>query len=107
MCLMDKYGFPRSDPKQKRFEHGFRTGDIVKAIVPAHLKNAGTHIGRMSAKASGGFSIATRSGTVTDIGKNYCKKLQRADGYGFLHLQMPLFPPYAVSSRGTHKGGRE
>jgi len=83
MCLMDKYGFPRTDPKEKHPKHGFKTGDIVKAIVPSHLKRAGTHVGRMSAKASGSFTIATKSGTIPDVGKNYCRKLQRADGYGY------------------------
>jgi 5-methylcytosine-specific restriction endonuclease McrA len=85
MCLMNKYGFPRTDPKEKHPKHGFKTGDIVKAIVPAHLKRAGTHIGRMSAKARGSFTIATKSGTVPDVGKNYCRKLQQADGYGYSH----------------------
>jgi 5-methylcytosine-specific restriction endonuclease McrA len=83
MCLMNRYGFPRTDPKEKHPKHGFKTGDIVKAIVPPHLKRAGTHVGRMSAKASGSFTIATPKGTVTDVGKNYCRKLQRADGYGY------------------------
>lgn len=84
MCLMDKYGFPRTKPKAKRFVHGFRTGDIVRAVVPAHLKHPGVHLGRMSAKAQGSFTIATHRGTVTDIGKNYCRCLQRADGYGYV-----------------------
>ncbi len=83
MCLMNKYGFPRTGPKEKHPQHGFKTGDIVKAIVPLHLKRAGTHVGRMSAKASGEFTIATPSGTVPDVGKHYCRKLQRADGYGY------------------------
>jgi 5-methylcytosine-specific restriction endonuclease McrA len=83
MCLMSKFGFPRTDPKEKHPQHGFKTGDIVKAIVPSHLKRAGTHVGRMSAKASGSFTIATKSGAVPDVGKNYCRKLQRADGYGY------------------------
>jgi len=83
MCLMDKFGFPRTGPKEKHPKHGFKTGDIVKAIVPVHLKRAGTHVGRMSAKASGSFTLAAKSGTVTDVGKKYCRKLQRADGYGY------------------------
>jgi 5-methylcytosine-specific restriction endonuclease McrA len=83
MCLMTRYGFPRTGPKENHPKHGFKTGDIVKAIVPDHLKRAGTHVGRMSAKASGYFTIATPKGTVTDIGKNYCRKLQKADGYGY------------------------
>jgi hypothetical protein len=82
MCLMDKYGFPRTSPKKKG-THGFRTGDIVKAVVPSHLKHAGIHVGRMAAKASGSFTIVTGSGTLTDIGCRYCQKLQQADGYGY------------------------
>jgi len=103
MCLMNRYGFPRTDPKEKRPQHGFKTGDLVKAIVPAHLKRAGTHLGRMSAKASGSFTIATKSGAVTDVGKKYCRKLQRADGYGYTQrnascrikpsLRAAFFPP--------------
>jgi hypothetical protein len=85
MCLMNEFGFPRSKPKAKRFTHHFRTGDLVRAIVPKPLTHAGTHVGRMSAKANGSFKIATRKGTVTDIGKNYCRVLQRADGYGYIH----------------------
>jgi 5-methylcytosine-specific restriction endonuclease McrA len=83
MCLMNATGFPRSRSKQKKFTHGFRTGDIVRATVPAHLNNAGIHVGRMSAKAKGGFTITTAQGKITDVGKKYCRVLQRADGYGY------------------------
>jgi hypothetical protein len=48
-------------------------------------------VGRMSAKANGAFTIATRSGKVTDIGKKYCRCLQRADGY--LQKGQAAFPP--------------
>ena len=93
LCLMDAYGFPRTKPKQKRFKHPFHTGDIVRAKVPTHLKNPGIHVGRMSAKANGAFTIATRSGKITDIGKKYCRRLQRADGYGYLQKGEAAFPP--------------
>ncbi|MFL5661269.1 MAG: RNA-guided endonuclease IscB [Ktedonobacteraceae bacterium] len=83
MCLMDGTGFPRTKPKQKKLTHGFRTGDIVRALVPAHLNNAGMHVGRMSARAKGGFTITTAKGKITDVGKKYCRTLQRADGYGY------------------------
>lgn len=79
MQKSDEFGFPSGKPKAKKFKHGFKTGDIVKAVVPKHLKRAGTHVGRMSAKASGSFTI----NGVPDIGKKYCRKLQRADGYGY------------------------
>ncbi len=84
---MTDAGFPRTKPKAKRFPHEFRTGDIVRADVPARLKNAGMHIGRLSAKAKGGFTIYTSRGKVTDIGKNYCRTLQHADGYGYSYVK--------------------
>jgi len=89
MCLMDKFGLPRTKPKARHFKHGFRTGDIVHAHIPARLNNPGVHVGRMAAKASGAFTITTRKGTVTDVGKNYCRKIQRADGYGYLQGSAP------------------
>lgn len=83
MCLMDAYGFPRAQAKQSKLKHGFRTGDMVRAVVPSNRKHAGVHIGRMSAKANGAFTIATAAGSVPDIGHRYCTLLQRADGYGY------------------------
>ena len=83
MCLMNKLGFPRTKPKVKHFTHGFRTGDIVHAHVPTHLNNAGVHVGRMAAKANGYFTISTKKGTIPDVGKTYCRTIQRADGYGY------------------------
>jgi hypothetical protein len=83
MCLMNDAGFPRTKPKAKHFPHAFHTGDIVRADVPACLKTGGVHVGRVSVKAKGGFTIYTSCGKVTDIGRNYCCVLQRADGYGY------------------------
>ena len=84
MCRMNKWGFPRTAAKKQSTKHAFETGDIVRAVVPAHLKHAGVHVGRMASKASGALTIATRAGTVTDIGYRYCTRLQRNDGYGYL-----------------------
>ncbi len=89
MCLMNERGFPRTKAKAKHFPHAFRTGDIVKAVVPAHLNHSGVHTGRMSARAEGGFSISTNKGKVTDIGKKYCQVLQKADGYGYTQDSTP------------------
>ncbi|MFL5697919.1 MAG: RNA-guided endonuclease IscB [Ktedonobacteraceae bacterium] len=99
LCLMDEHGFPRTKPKQKKFRHLFRTGDIVQARVPAHLKHPGIHVGRVSAKANGAFTIATKSGKVTDIGKKYCRCLQRADGYGYLQKGEAAFLPAPFRGR--------
>jgi 5-methylcytosine-specific restriction endonuclease McrA len=95
MCLMDEHGFPRTKPKQKQFKHSFRTGDMVRAVVPAHLNHPGIHVGRMSANAKGAFTIVTAKGKVTDIGKKYCRRLQKADGYSYLQKGGVAFPPTA------------
>ena len=82
MCRMDKYGFPRTKPKQVKRVRGFQTGDIVKAIVPRG-KNAGTHLGRVLVRASGSFDISTGNARVQGIGYRYCRLIQRVDGYNY------------------------
>jgi hypothetical protein len=78
MCTMDKYGFPRTRPKQSKQVKGFRTGDIVKAVVTKG-KKVGTHIGRVVIRTSGYFKI----GLVDGINWKYCTLIQRADGYEY------------------------
>jgi 5-methylcytosine-specific restriction endonuclease McrA len=107
MCLMDARGFPRTQPKAKHFPHEFRTGDIVKAVVPAHLKNSGVHVGRMSARAKGAFTIDTNRGKVTDIGKKYCRMLQKTDGYGYAQGSTPagaFLSSLSLKHEGPQKG---
>lgn len=84
MCRMDKYGFPRTGPKGARAVRDFRTGDLVKAVVPAG-KKAGTHLGRVAVRSIGSFNITTAAGTVQGISYKYCRRLHRADGYGYHH----------------------
>lgn len=78
MCRMDKYGFPRTSPKGARRMQGFKTGDVVKAIVPGG-KRAGTHIGSVAVRATGNFRI----GKVDGIAHRHCRLLHRADGYEY------------------------
>ncbi len=82
MCLVDKYGFPRASSKGHRVVKGFRTGDIVKAIVPSGARQ-GDYTGRVAVRSRGSFNISTSSGVVTDIGYRYCSVLHRADGYNY------------------------
>lgn len=84
LCLINALGFPRSKPKKRSPKHDFRTGDIVRAVVPAHLRNPGLHVGRVATKANGAFTITTKQGKVTDIGYHYCTRLHHADGYSYL-----------------------
>jgi 5-methylcytosine-specific restriction endonuclease McrA len=83
MCRMDRYGFPRTGPKQARSVHGFRTGDIVRAVV-SRGKKMGTYIGRVAVRMSGSFNITT-SETVQGISYRYCRVVHRADGYRYEH----------------------
>jgi 5-methylcytosine-specific restriction endonuclease McrA len=82
MCRMDKFGFPRTSAKRVRRAHGFRTGDLVRAVVPSG-KKAGTHVGRVAVRASGSFDIKTPRGVVQGIGWKHCRLLHRADGYAY------------------------
>jgi len=99
MCQMDKYGFPRtrldketgkrvpsSARGSKRIE-GFQTGDHVRAVIPKG-KYKGTHVGRVTIRASGSFDIKTKSGKVAANWK-YCQLLQRDDGYSYSHVPPP------------------
>ena len=82
MCRTDKYGFPiRHVPRQKVW-FGFRTGDLVRAVVPKG-KNAGIHVGRVTIRTTGSFNITTASGLVQGISHRHCQVIQRADGYAY------------------------
>jgi len=92
---LTKYGFPRGYLVRRKQVHGFQTGDMVVAIVPAG-KKAGTHAGRVAVRATGSFNIQTAQGVVDGIGYKRCRLIQRADGYGYSTIginQLPDFLP--------------
>lgn len=79
----DAYGFPCGEPKPKTKKvHGFRTGDIVRAVVPDGKRN-GTHVGRVAVRTKGYFAIATSGGRVDGVAHRHCRIIQRADGYEY------------------------
>ena len=80
MCRMDKYGFPRTGAKGPRRVKGFRTGDLVKAVVTSGKKQ-GRYEGRVAIRSSGSFNITTAAGTVQGISYRSCRMIQQADGY--------------------------
>jgi len=80
MCRVDKYGFPRTSPKQGRVHYGFQTGDMVRAMVKKGVKR-GTYIGRVSVRAKGSFNITTPIGTTQGISYRYCTPTHKSDGY--------------------------
>ncbi|MGH9846102.1 MAG: RNA-guided endonuclease IscB [Blastocatellia bacterium] len=85
MCLPDKFGFPRTSAKGARVVKGFRTGDIVKAVVP-NGKKAGTYVGKVAVRSSGSFNVTTAAETIQGISYRHCAVLHKADGFAYRNL---------------------
>lgn len=82
MCRTNKRGFPDKAPKATSVVGGFRTGDMVRAIVPSG-KKAGRYDGRIAVRATGSCNITTRQGTLQGIHVRYCRSLAHSDGYRY------------------------
>ncbi len=78
-----KEGFPRGYKMRQKQVRGFKTGDRVRAVVPAKLKTAGIHVGRVQVRKSGSFSIKARDRDIDGISAQYVHLIQRADGYDY------------------------
>ncbi len=94
MCRMDRYGFPRTGPKQHKRVQGFQTGDLVRAVVTSGTKQ-GTYVGKVAVRTRGSFNITTAQGVVTDIHHRYCTLIARADGYTYQQRKEAALPPTA------------
>ena len=79
---LTKDGFPRGYLSPKKQHYGFRTGDLVTALVPSGV-NRGRHVGRVAVRATGNFNIQTAEGVVQGISHKHCTLRQRADGYAY------------------------
>jgi hypothetical protein len=91
MVNVDKRGFPVGKAKGPSRVCGFRTGDLVKAVVPPHLKARGVHVGRVLVRRRGVFDIQTKQGRVKDVPARYCYSVHSNDGYAY-HLGAALPP---------------
>ena len=76
---VDEYGFPRGYLMRQKQVRGIKTGDRVRAVVPAGFAACGTHTGRIAVRANGQF----RMGKVQGIPARFCRILQRAEGYDY------------------------
>jgi hypothetical protein len=77
ICRTDRHGFPiRHVPRVKR-HYGFRTGDLVKAVVMSG-KYRGRHVGRVSIRTRPSFRV-----NGIDVHPRTLTLLQRADGYAY------------------------
>jgi hypothetical protein len=91
MCLMNESGFPRTKPKQPGRVRGFRTGDMVRAVVTKGTK-VGTYVGRVAVRATGSFNVTTNNGTVQGIAARYCQGLYQRDGYSYTKGEGDFLP---------------
>ena len=82
MCSMNKYGFPRTGAKGARVVHGFKTGDMVNAVVTTGTK-IGTYVGRVAVRSTGRFNISTSSGLVQGLHYRFFRAIHRSDGYSY------------------------
>lgn len=93
MCRTNKHGFPDKAPKATSIVGGFRTGDMVRAIVPSG-KKAGTYIGRIAIRVTGFCHIKTKQGTIQGVHYRYCRSLSHSDGYSYSNGET-AFPPHS------------
>ena len=89
MCNITKFGFPQVNKKgelavrsRTKVVRSFQTGDMVRAVVTKG-KNVGTHVGRVTVRATGQFDISTATGKLQIINWKYCKPIHRQDGYSY------------------------
>jgi len=85
MCLMNKYGFPRTKAKKSSVVHGFKTNDLVVATIPFG-KRSGTYIGRVAIRSRGYFRV----GKIDSIPYQHCQILQMSDGYEYVESKQSL-----------------
>ena len=76
-CWTDQHGFPlRHAPRATTFR-GFRTGDLVRAVIPSG-KHRGTHAGRITIRNRPSFRLGT-----IDVHPDRLTVVHRADGYAY------------------------
>lgn len=82
MCGTNAFGFPIRHRSNTKRHFGFKTGDIVKAVVTKG-KKVGSYLGRVLCRATGSFDITTAEGRVAGISHKYCSFIHRSDGYAY------------------------
>ena len=67
MCRTNPSGFPDKAPKATSMVGGLRTGDLVRAVVPASSVKAGVSVRRLAIRATGPCHVQTARGTLAGI----------------------------------------
>lgn len=97
---LDKYGFPRGYLARQKFFFGFKTGDMVKVIVPKG-KYKGVWFGEVACRNTGNFNIKGKDGkrVAQGISYKYTQVIQCFDGYTYrkegMKLAQGAIPPRA------------
>lgn len=85
MCLMDRYGFPRTKAKQVKRVQGFQSGDLVR-LTQTSGKYKGVYTGKVSVRKNKMFDIQTTISaqkiSITAPSSRF-ELLQKADGYTY------------------------
>jgi len=86
-------GFPDKKAKAISVVGGLRTGDLVRAVVPASRVKAGTPVRRLAIRATGSGNVKTPQRLIEGIHVRYCQPLQRGDGYSYHQTGGAALPP--------------
>jgi 5-methylcytosine-specific restriction endonuclease McrA len=79
MCGTNASGFPIRHRRRQKQWFGFRSGDLVQAVIPSG-KHAGTHVGRIAVRSRPSFKL-----NGFDVHPKYLRLIQRADGYAYAY----------------------
>jgi hypothetical protein len=79
-------GFPTGYLMRTKQIMGVKTGDRVRAVVPAGFAAHGTHTGRIAVRANRQF----RLGKVQGIPARFCRVLQLVDGFDYAIVETAL-----------------
>lgn len=78
----NKYGFPRSHKTQESTFFGFKTGDIVKAVIDSG-KYTGCYLAKVAVRKTGNFKLSVKGKKPFDTNYKNCKKVHCCDGYSY------------------------
>ena len=82
---------------------GFRTGDIVKAVVTTG-KKIGTYLGKVAVRATGSFKVQTPEGPIDGLSWRFCTTQHRGLSHGASSIADSCFRNSSgVSLRNSQK----
>jgi hypothetical protein len=64
LCQTNAFGFPDEAPKATSEVGGFRTDDLVRAVVPSPRVKAARYVGRIAVRATGSCNPRSSTGTI-------------------------------------------